>query len=96
MPHLRREASLVFYALFPQDVFPAGADGIPGAVPADILQHFRGHLSVDLTDQILIDVFFFFQMKVIRDLPVVNENLPVIIAESLALFITIWREYPRF
>ena len=96
MPHLRREASLVFYALFPQDVFPAGADGIPGAVPADILQHFRGHLSVDLTNQILIDIFFFFQMKVLRDLPVVNENLVVIIAESLALFITIWREYPRF
>ena len=73
--------------LFPQDVFPAGTDGIPGAVPADVLQCFRGHFCIDLTDQILIDVFFFFQMKVLCDLPVVNEDLRVIVTEPLSLFV---------
>ena len=34
-----------------QDVFSAGADGIPAAVFADIREHLRGHRFIDFPDR---------------------------------------------
>ena len=55
---------------FPQIFLFAGADGVPCTSATNILQHGRGHLCVDCTDQVLINVLALVQIKVFDRLSV--------------------------
>ena len=70
---------------FFKNILPAGADRIPAAVPADIPEHLRRHRFIDPADQILIDIFLFFQMKILDHLAVIGENFRIVCAEPFAL-----------
>lgn len=60
-----REAHLsVRLISFSADILFAGADWVPRASVTNILQHGRGHLYVDCTDQVLINVLALVQIKV--------------------------------
>ena len=69
------------------DVLTAGADGEPAAVAADIGQNFGGGFLVDGPDEVLIDVFLFFQAEVLHRFAVEPLHFLLGVAQVLALFV---------
>ena len=66
---------MLFYIFAFADIFAAGADGEPAAVPADISQHLGGGFGIDLPDEGLIVVFLFLQPEILHGLAVVPLDL---------------------
>lgn len=51
--------------------FATGTYRVPATAAADVLKHLRHHVLTDLAGDILIDIGFFFQMKIFDNFSVV-------------------------
>ena len=69
---------------FSADILFAGADGIPCTSATNILQHGRGHLCVDCTDQVLINILALVQTKVFDRLSVKAGDLFLCFAQVVS------------
>ena len=75
---------LVCLISFSADILFAGADGIPCTSATNILQHGRGHLCVDCTDQVLINILALVQTKVFDRLSVKAGDLFLCFAQVVS------------
>lgn len=69
---------------FSADILFAGADGVPCTSATNILQYGWGHLCVDSTDQVLINILALVQIKVFDRLSVKARDLFLCFAQVVS------------